>query len=157
MNKVKLLIGVSVFLSLAAIFTAHKAQADTFVGVLGPSYHLFTKADSKLNNSTFGISIGKDVTENVNVRAGVYYNSYRVPSWFVEGDYLPVKFGRIKLGAGIGAVTGYKKDFHHPVAPMAGVVASFTVNKNVSLETRWLPYTGNQGIQVLNISAVIRY
>jgi len=139
---------VVVSAALALAFTS--AHAAAFVDIIGPSYHT-DNADHLLNNRTVGAAVGYSFSDSFSVRAGGYRNSYFKPTWFVEADALPVVFGPVRLGIGLGLATGYRAEFPHPVAPMGGLVAQFAMTKSSSVQLRWLPVTGGNHVEVFNL------
>lgn len=130
--------------------------ADSFISLMGPSYHTVKIDNSNgrvLNNNTYGLAYGY-LWNNNEMRIGGYFNSYRKPTFFVEYNYTPFHIANIDIGAGVGLATGYK-DFsplNSPVIPMAGLLARYN-----NVELRFLPYTGIKHCVIFNISYNIHF
>ncbi len=106
--------------------------------VHGFSKHV-TDIDSRTgrawNERNFGLGYRRVYSDDLSVQVGAYRNSqYRV-STYAMADWTPLAVAGARLGASIGAVTGYDIG---SVIPAASAVARVTVDR-LSMTVRYLP------------------
>ena len=92
-----------------------------------PHIHLAAyHASANYNNQTVGLGvICAGPVPNVRIVAGEYYNSFKRDSYYAGITYQPITFRTLRLGAMVGAVSGYQDG----AIPMAAAIASLPVGK----------------------------
>lgn len=109
---------------------AHKdSKAETSLIIHGVSKHT---GAAKYNESNTGLGLRHQVNPDWSVQAGSYINSYNKRTTYVAGNWTPLHYGSLSLGAFAGAGTGYNQ----PV--MAGLLAVYDFGK-VTASVRAVP------------------
>lgn len=134
-----------VFTAAAALVTAlyHKdVRAETSLIIHGVSKHTGSYA---YNENNTGLGLRYQVNHDWSVQAGSYINSYNKRTTYVAGNYTPIHYGALKLGAFAGVGTGYDQ----PI--MAGLLAVYDFGK-VTASVRAVPKVGKlDGVVALEI------
>lgn len=100
---------------------AFAAETEIYPG--GVSYHWKTMTDGrKFNDHNVGLLGGVAFDETRAVFGGVYRNSEWRTSAVLGYRYTPLGVGPLRIGALVGAVTGYQSA---PVLPMAAIVVAW--------------------------------
>jgi len=83
------------------------ACADTWLVATVASYH--SNRDIEHNERNWGLGIEHDLSDTWRLTAGHYRNSYWRDSSYVGALWMPLVYGRVRVGVLLGAVTGYDR------------------------------------------------
>lgn len=111
---------------------AQAAKSETSLIIHGVSKHTGSYA---YNENNTGLGLRYQVNPDWSVQAGSYRNSYNKQTTYVAGNWTPLHYGALKLGAFAGVGTGYNQ----PV--MAGLLAVYDFGK-VTATVRAVPGVG---------------
>jgi hypothetical protein len=154
-----LVLSLLAMICIAAAAVATPAHAGTWrMDVNAASYHTEAWARRSLNQRNPGLGIAWQASRTWAIAGGVYYNSYRRPTWYALGAWTPVQIGaddgwHVDAGLAAGLVSGYRRN-EVSLAPFAGgalvrIVAPNGVGVNlVGVPNQDAKHTGFIGLQL---------
>lgn len=137
-------------IALIALFAVSgRAPADTWLVGTVASYH--TNRDIERNERNWGLGLERDFAENWRYTVGGYRNSYWRNSYYAGAQWLPWRFGSIRIGAMAGGVTGYTNSVDPMILPTIAIEGKqFGVNLGV------MPHV-KRGVGVLGLQLKTRF
>jgi hypothetical protein len=160
--KVTTALLVSLVLSVASMSFATKTKAETFANpalvVNGLAYH--SDRTTNYNERNFGLGLRASASQNWDVEAGYYNNSFHNRTVYVSASWLPLEYKSVKAGLFVLAATGYKDQTNMDVSPAGGLEASLNVIDRGAVVVRFIPAVpsvGEKPSAVTTVSFNVRF
>jgi hypothetical protein len=141
----RILVGTTTLLFILGISTytkAHGADRDLELVVHGFSKHFRElQGDSQSwNECNSGLALRFPLNREGSfaLQGGAYKNSFARNSIYVGVDWIPIRRGRLALGAGLGVATGYPIFNGKPI-PIGGLLTEWKAYEKLSVRLRVLP------------------